>query len=131
MHIGVAAIDYDGVVSLWEIISFPRMGSLSGISPTIVYTPNSGFVGSDSFQFRVYDDSGDVSEVALVEFIVEDCNFISKFEVPSNYAAFSGSYDYVHVSDYGPNLVDMRTPRGYRHQSFPVTLRLSGFLRIS
>eukprot|EP00804_Cyclotella_cryptica_P030144 CCRYP_009578-RB/>CCRYP_009578-RB protein AED:0.10 eAED:0.10 QI:327/0.69/0.64/1/0.76/0.71/14/317/1376 len=106
----LTATDYDGVVASWEIVSLPQMGILSGSSPNLVYTPNSGFIGSDSFQFRVYDDSGNVSETALVEFIVQDCNFISKFEVPSDFPAFSGSYKYVHVSEDGPNLVEMRTP---------------------
>lgn len=109
-HFGVPASDYDGVVASWELVSFPHMGSLSGSLPNLVYTPNSGFIGLDSFQFRVYDNSGDASEVALVEFIVQDCNFLTNFGVPSNYAAFSGSYNYVHVSEDGPNLVDMRTP---------------------
>jgi len=36
--------------------------------------------------------------------------FLSNVEVPSSYTAFSGSYNYVHVSEDGPNLVDMRTP---------------------
>ncbi len=37
------------------------IGQLSGINPTLVYTPNAGFIGDDSFQFEVADDEGNTS----------------------------------------------------------------------
>jgi len=37
------------------------VGLISGINPTVVYTPNAGFIGDDSFQFSVTDNEGNTS----------------------------------------------------------------------
>ncbi len=37
------------------------IGQLSGINPTVTYTPNAGFIGDDSFQFSVTDDDGNTA----------------------------------------------------------------------
>lgn len=39
----------------------PRWGRVSGIGANLVYTPNSGFSGSDNFEFVVTDSSGQAS----------------------------------------------------------------------
>uniref|UniRef100_UPI002638FC81 Ig-like domain-containing protein n=1 Tax=Ilumatobacter sp. TaxID=1967498 RepID=UPI002638FC81 len=59
----------DGVNGLLE----PSNGSLS-VNPTtgeITYTPDPGFVGSDSFAYRVCDDDGDC-DIAIVTVTVSD-----------------------------------------------------------
>ena len=59
---------------------------------------------------RVVDDSGEPSNIASVTLQVQDCNLIDIFQVPSTYPVFSGSYNYVHVSEDGPNLDNVKTP---------------------
>lgn len=40
----------------FEVFSQPENGVLSGTAPHLVYTPNPGFVGSDSFTFKTVND---------------------------------------------------------------------------
>ena len=39
----------------FSVMSNPVNGNLSGIAPNLTYTPNNGFVGSDSFTFTTFD----------------------------------------------------------------------------
>ncbi len=41
---------------VWDILSGPDHGVLSGIAPNLTYTPNSGFTGQDLFTFRITED---------------------------------------------------------------------------
>ena len=107
------ASDYDGTVTTWEIINDPAMGTLSGAAPNLVYSPNAGAVGMDTFTFQVQDDSGQVSNVASVSILIRDCDLVDIFQMPATYPAFSGSYRYVHVSEDGPSALkqsDMKNP---------------------
>src|SRR5207302_1799503 len=47
-------------------------GSLSGTAPNLTYTPNAGFVGTDSFTFTVTDSYGLASSPATVKITVKD-----------------------------------------------------------
>ena len=105
----LSASDYDGTIVSWEVTS-PSFGVLTGDAPNLVYTPNAGALGTDTFTFRAIDDSGDASNFASVTITVRDCNLIDVFSVPSTYAAFQGSYNYVHVSEDGPSLSNLKTP---------------------
>ena len=51
----LSATDPDGNSLSYVIVSQPSQGSLSGVAPNLLYTPNSGFVGEDSFTFRAND----------------------------------------------------------------------------
>ncbi|KAL7549595.1 hypothetical protein ACHAWF_012862 [Thalassiosira exigua] len=106
----LSASDYDGTMVSWEIVDPPSFGILSGTAPDLTYTPNSGAVGTDTFSYRVRDNSNEVSNVASVSLLVQDCNLIDIFQVPANYPPFSGGYNYVHVSEDGPSLNDMKVP---------------------
>jgi len=106
----LSADDYDGSVITWEMVKLPAFGTLSGTAPNVIYTPNANAVGTDSFSFRVIDDSGELSNIASVILQVQDCNLIDIFQVPSTYPVFSGSYDYVHVSEDGPSLGSIKSP---------------------
>lgn len=75
-----------------------------------MYTPDAGFVGTDSFTFRAIDDAEAASNVATVTLIVEGCDFVDIFQVPSDFSPFFGQYDYVHVSEDGPDLAGINTP---------------------
>jgi gliding motility-associated-like protein len=57
--------DIDGDLLTYTVITPPSNGSLSGSAPNITYTPNMGFVGSDSFTFKVNDGTTD-SNIATV-----------------------------------------------------------------
>ncbi|KAL7541081.1 hypothetical protein ACHAXR_010610 [Thalassiosira sp. AJA248-18] len=110
INLALSASDYDGTIVIWEIVDGPTFGSLSGTAPNLVYTPNTGAVGTDTFTFRVRDNTNTVSNTASVSLLVRDCDLIDIFQVPAAYPVFSGSYNYVHVSEDGPSLDNMKTP---------------------
>lgn len=58
----------------------------------------------------MFDNSGEVSNIASVSLTVRDCNLIDIFQVPSPYPIFSGSYNYLHVSEDGPSFGALKTP---------------------
>ncbi|HKQ38751.1 MAG TPA: Ig-like domain-containing protein [Verrucomicrobiae bacterium] len=49
--------DADGDPLTFSIVTFPIRGTLSGSVPNLTYTPNPGYSGPDSFEFRVNDGS--------------------------------------------------------------------------
>ncbi len=60
-------LDYDPLTFL--IVSQPSSGQLSGAPPSLTYTPNPGFQGTDSFTFKVNDGKTD-SNLATVQVTV-------------------------------------------------------------
>ena len=48
----------------------PSHGTLSGIAPNLVYTPDAGYYGSDSFTFKANDGLAD-SNIATVKIAIE------------------------------------------------------------
>jgi len=57
----------------YTIVESPSHGSLSGTAPNVHYTPNPNFNGSDSFTFRVSDETAD-SDDATVSITVISAN---------------------------------------------------------
>jgi hypothetical protein len=57
--------DAEGHQLTYTIVNQPFHGTLSGVVPNVVYTPNSGYSGKDEFTFKVNDGSLD-SEVATI-----------------------------------------------------------------
>jgi hypothetical protein len=61
-----------------EVVTAPAHGTANaneatgGGLPTVTYTGNPGFTGSDSFTYTLTDADGDVSNVATVSILVED-----------------------------------------------------------
>jgi gliding motility-associated-like protein len=49
----------------FTVVSLPTSGSLSGTAPNVMYTPNAGFAGSDSFSFKANDGTED-SNIATI-----------------------------------------------------------------
>jgi FtsP/CotA-like multicopper oxidase with cupredoxin domain len=76
-------VDSDGTLdaSTVTVVSDPTDGD-AVVNPdgTITYTPDSGFSGTDSFDYTVKDDDGDVSNVATVTVDVEGELVITKAE---------------------------------------------------
>jgi hypothetical protein len=57
----------------YTIVEFPSHGSLSGTAPDVNYTPNPNFHGTDSFTFKVSDETAD-SDAATVSITVTSVN---------------------------------------------------------
>jgi hypothetical protein len=55
----LSATDADGDALTYSVVTAPANGSLSGTAPNLTYTPNSGFLGSDSFTFKTNDGEAD------------------------------------------------------------------------
>lgn len=58
----------------------------------------------------VTDNSGQSSGAAKMTLTIRDCNYLDIFQVPSDYPPLTVSYNYVHVSEDGPNFGNTRTP---------------------
>lgn len=69
LNINLTGTDPDNLPLTFEIVSGPTSGSLSGTLPDIVYTPNSGYSGADSFTYRASNGSK-ISLVKTVSIIV-------------------------------------------------------------
>lgn len=65
--------DVEGASLTYSIDAGPSSGSLSGLAPTLTYTPNAEYYGSDSFTFRVNDGQLD-SSVATVSITITAIN---------------------------------------------------------
>lgn len=55
VSITLAATDTDGDPLGYSIVTPPAFGTLSGTGANVIYTPNPGFTGTDSFTFRARD----------------------------------------------------------------------------
>ncbi|NPA50249.1 MAG: hypothetical protein GXO02_01305, partial [Epsilonproteobacteria bacterium] len=97
LEIGLEAEDSDSKELVYEIISHPKFGSLEGTAPNLIYTPNSGFKGVDSFEFRVWD--GELfSNIAKVEIEVSDEVGLVKGRVTFDYVPNEGGLDFYNIS---------------------------------
>ncbi|NVJ05659.1 HYR domain-containing protein [Myxococcus sp. AM001] len=62
----LTATDPDADQTLtWTIVTPPLHGTLSGTPPDLQYTPNPGYVGADSFTYRVSDCGLDSNEATV------------------------------------------------------------------
>jgi len=71
VNITLTATDPEGDTLMYTIVTSPSSGSLSGTVPNVTYTPNQGFIGADSFTFRVNDGTVD-SDTATVSITVTE-----------------------------------------------------------
>ena len=88
--ITLTASDADGDSLTYHIDSQPANGMLSGTAPNVIYTPNSGFTGTDTFTFYVNDGEED-SNVATVTITVSEYTQPTSF-VCANPKTFSMIY---------------------------------------
>ncbi|WP_231757938.1 glycoside hydrolase family 9 protein [Microbulbifer elongatus] len=63
--------DRDGSITGYTVETSPGNGSLSGTGAELLYTPDAGFFGIDTFTYTVSDDAGAVSAPATVTIDVE------------------------------------------------------------
>jgi Bacterial Ig domain len=66
-RITLTGSDPDDEMLTFGIWRRPSHGTLSGQAPDVVYTPDPGYLGSDSFSFKTYDDTGrsDTAKVSI------------------------------------------------------------------
>jgi Big-like domain-containing protein len=62
--------DPDGNPLTYGVVSGPAHGTLTGTAPSLTYTPSAGYIGLDSFTFKVNDGTVD-SSPATVSITVE------------------------------------------------------------
>lgn len=55
----------EGATLSFEVVTGPEHGSLSGIAPDLVYTPEANYSGTDSFTFKVDDGNLDSAEAGI------------------------------------------------------------------
>jgi len=65
--------DPDEDVLTYTVVTGPSHGNLSGTAPNLLYTPNPDFNGSDSFTFKVSDETAD-SDAATLSITVTAVN---------------------------------------------------------
>jgi hypothetical protein len=71
VDITLTGSDEDGDELSFDLLSGPAEGALSGTAPDLTYTPGEGFIGADSFTFRVFDGEA-YSEPAVVSIIIDE-----------------------------------------------------------
>jgi len=77
----------------YSVVTQPKSGTLTGTAPALIYTPNPGFVGTDSFTYRVYDGTA-YSASAAVSVIVHQnshANIGDKYEMDIFCAEYDGA----------------------------------------
>lgn len=73
LSIDLIASDSDNNTLVYQFISQPTNGRLSGILPNLIYVPNNNFNGTDNFTFLVNDGEYD-SNTATVNINIEGVN---------------------------------------------------------
>ncbi len=71
--ITLSATDANSDPLTYTIITQPTNGTLSGSAPNLTYTPNTNYVGSDSFSFRANDGKVD-SNIATITITINQVN---------------------------------------------------------
>lgn len=70
LSIMLSGSDADGNPLTFEVVANPSHGLLSGDAPDLVYTPDPGYIGADSFTFKAWDGLA-YSEAAVVSIQVD------------------------------------------------------------
>lgn len=74
----LAALDADGDAPDFVVTRPPLHGTLTGVAPDLVYTPDADFAGTDSFSFRA-TDLGGLSSEAVIRLEVNPVNDAPEF----------------------------------------------------
>jgi len=91
----------------YSVLTQPIHGTLSGTAPNLLYTPNAGYVGEDSFTFMVNDGDHDSAVVTVNIVIGHNYGTAGSYDV-STYAEVDNGNSIVY---YPSNIVNMpKTP---------------------
>mgnify|MGYP001036238789 CR=1 FL=1 len=71
LNVLLEATDEDDDLLSYYIVSLPQRGTLTGTAPNMVYTPDIGFTGQDSFTF-IANDGEKISDIATITIQVEE-----------------------------------------------------------
>jgi type IV secretory pathway VirJ component len=85
--ITLVATDADGNTLTYLIVTQSSHGTLSGTAPSVTYTPNANYTGSDSFTFKANDGKAD-SNTATVSITVNAVNVTCLITSPTSGATF-------------------------------------------
>jgi len=77
----LAAIDSLGLPLTYAIAASPANGALSGSAPNVTYTPNPGFVGTDSFTFKASDTLSGSSPATVSVNVIPDPRIVTTLTV--------------------------------------------------
>ena len=96
----LVASDIDGDALAYSISQAPTNGTLIGTAPNLIYTPDNGFSGNDSFSFIASDGAID-SNIAVVDITVNRINRAPVFTSTPIVSIFENeNYQYdISVSD--------------------------------
>ena len=114
VNVTLGGSDPEGAALTYEITLQPSNGTLSGTAPNLVYTPNGGFIGAESFAYRVSDGVSN-STPAVVSITVTDSaasntqqsNPVSTILVDGNLEDWSG------VGAYPQDAADVADATGH------------------
>jgi hypothetical protein len=71
LTITLTASDPDGDPRTYTVLTQPEHGALTGTAPNLVYTPETGYLGPDSFTFKANDGKVD-SNIATISITVKE-----------------------------------------------------------
>jgi F5/8 type C domain/Bacterial Ig domain/Fibronectin type III domain/Putative Ig domain len=74
LDITLTGTDAEQATLLYEVVSAPQNGTLSGVAPSLTYLPEANYHGPDSFTFRVWDGTVH-SAPATVSISVSSVNY--------------------------------------------------------
>ena len=74
VEITLSGVDPEGSALVFDAMSTPANGSLTGIPPQLTYHPNPDFFGVDTFTYIATDAAGGASAPALVTITVDPVN---------------------------------------------------------
>jgi hypothetical protein len=122
------ATDPDGDDLTYSIVTPPADGILSGSLPNLIYTPESCFVGSDSFTYKANDGNLD-SNIAEFTITVNDIPIILSANVTGNTLFLSwdslpcADGYYLHYAPFPENdpkgVIDMKNQTSFSGELFP------------
>ena len=89
--LALGATDANGDALKFRIVSQPKNGKLSGSAANLTYTPNAGFIGSDSFTFVANDGKADSNLATVSVQVLEGDNGGTVTANADSYALAVGS----------------------------------------
>lgn len=105
----LGATDAENDTLSYSIVTQPSNGILSGVAPNVIYTPNNGFSGTDSFSFKANDSQLD-SNVAIVMLSVAASSGISNPVSSSKFIIDGNITDWGGVQSFGMDGNDITPP---------------------